>query len=123
MKRVVSLFLPTWPAARLFRKLGSGAPSPDTPVVLVGREGSRRMVLAVNAAARALGLHSGMSATQAQALLPNLATFEAEPKEDEAGLGRMAMWALRRYAPVVAADPPDGLALDVTGAVHLHGSE
>lgn len=80
-------------------------------------------MLAVNEAARALGLRSGMSATEAQALLPNLATFEAEPQEDEAGLGRLAAWALRRYSPVVAADPPDGLVLDATGTAHLHGGE
>ena len=28
-----------------------------------------------------------------------------------------------RYAPLVAADPPDGLVLDVAGAAHLHGGE
>ena len=32
-------------------------------------------------------------------------------------------WALRRYSPVVALDPPDGLLIDVTGAAHLHGGE
>jgi hypothetical protein len=37
--------------------------------------------------------------------------------------GRIALWALRRYAPVAAADPPDGLVIDVTGATHLHGGE
>lgn len=92
-------------------------------MVLAGREGNRRAVLAVNEAARALGIRPGMSATQAQALLPNLASFEAEPREDEAGLVRLATWALKRYSPVVAADPPDGLAIDATGAVHLHGGE
>jgi protein ImuB len=30
---------------------------------------------------------------------------------------------LRRYAPIVAADPPDGLVIDTTGADHLHGGE
>ena len=35
----------------------------------------------------------------------------------------MALWALRRYAPIVAADPPDGLVIDTTGADHLHGGE
>jgi len=29
----------------------------------------------------------------------------------------------QRYAPVAAADPPDGLIIDVTGAAHLHGGE
>jgi protein ImuB len=28
-----------------------------------------------------------------------------------------------RYSPVVAADAPDGLVIDATGASHLHGGE
>lgn len=85
--------------------------------------GNRREVVGVNEAARALGIKAGMSATEAQALIPGLATYEAEPDEDEAGLSRLAQWALRRYSPVVAADAPDGLVIDATGAVHLHGGE
>jgi protein ImuB len=30
---------------------------------------------------------------------------------------------LQRYAPIVAADPPEGLVIDTTGASHLHGGE
>lgn len=30
---------------------------------------------------------------------------------------------MRIYAPNVAADPPDGLVIDTTGADHLHGNE
>jgi protein ImuB len=38
-------------------------------------------------------------------------------------LSQLALWALRRYSPVVAADPPDGLVIDMTGAAHLLGGE
>jgi protein ImuB len=34
----------------------------------------------------------------------------------------LAAWCLR-YAPLAAADPPDGLWIDVTGSTHLHGGE
>jgi protein ImuB len=30
---------------------------------------------------------------------------------------------LKRFAPMVAADPPDGIVIDSTGADHLHGGE
>jgi protein ImuB len=53
MPRVVSLFLPTWSTDRVRRTLGSGAPLPDAPLVLVGREGRRRVVLARRRLARA----------------------------------------------------------------------
>jgi protein ImuB len=38
-------------------------------------------------------------------------------------LENLALWALQRYSPIVAADPDDGLVIDATGAAHLHGGE
>jgi protein ImuB len=64
-----------------------------------------------------------MAASQAQALVPNLAVFEAEPVADEDALHRLALWAQRLFSPVVAADPPDGLLIDATGTAHLVGGE
>src|SRR5271166_6511627 len=37
-------------------------------------------------------------------------------------LVRLAGWCLR-YAPLAAADEPDGLWIDVSGSAHLHGGE
>jgi protein ImuB len=123
MGRVISLFLPTWPTDRLRRKLGAEALPSDTPFILVGRGGQRRVVFAANGAASALGLRAGMTATKAQALVPGLVIKDADPVGDRDGLERLAVWALQRYAPIVAADPPDGLIIDATGAAHLHGGE
>ena len=95
----------------------------QAPLILTSRNGNRREVYALNAAARSAGLYVGMPATKAQALVPDLAIRDAELLDDEAGLQALAIWALRRYAPIVAADPPDGLVIDVTGAAHLHGGE
>lgn len=91
--------------------------------MLTGRDGKRRVVLAANAAALALGLRVGMPASKAQALVQNLAVMDAEPVADAEALDRLAVWVLLRYAPIVAADPPDGLVIDTTGADHLHGGE
>jgi len=84
-------------------------------------EGNRRVLTAANTAARSIGLHAGMAATQAQALVPDLTMMDAEPEEDRQALERLAIWSLRRYAPIIALDPPDGLMLDITGAAHAHG--
>lgn len=89
----------------------------------VGREGRRRAVIAVNAAARNLGAMPGMAVAKAQALIPGLDVREADPAGDDAALDRLAIWALKRYSPAVAADPPDGLRLDMAGAAHLLGGE
>jgi protein ImuB len=64
-----------------------------------------------------------MAATQAQALVANLDVRLAKPEEDISALERLGLWAIRRYSPHVAIDPPDGLILDATGAAHLFGGE
>ena len=103
--------------------MGASAPSPDVPLVLVGRDGRKRRVLAADAAAQGLGLHSGMAVAKAQALVAELIVMDADAEADAQGLDRLALWALRRYAPIVAAAPPDGLMIDIAGAAHLKGGE
>ena len=120
MRRVVSLFLPTWSTDRVRRKLGSAAPPAEAPLVLIGRDGRRRVVLAADAAAQRAGLRPGMPATKAQALVPRLIVMDADLAADAEALDRLALWALRLYAPIVAADPPDGLVIDVTGCRRYH---
>jgi protein ImuB len=122
MRRVVSLFLPNWSTDRVRRHLGSAAPPADAPLVLAGREGRRRVVLAADAAAQRAGLHAGMAVTKARILVQDLIVMKADPPVERRGVGRLAVWALR-YAPVAAADPPGGLVIDATGATHLHGGE
>jgi protein ImuB len=122
MQRVVSLYLPTWPTDRLRRKMGAAAPDASLPLVLVSQTGRRREVTAANAAAIETGLRIGMPATKAQALVKELVIHHADPVADTEALERLAVWALR-YSPIVAADRPDGLIVDATGASHLHGGE
>lgn len=101
----------------------AGALRDDAPLVLAARDGNRRIVHALNGVALTAGLRVGMAVSQAQALVPDLTVTEADPAADAAGLEKLAVWALRHYAPVAAADPPDGIVIDVTGAAHLHGGE
>ena len=125
--RVVSLFLPDWPIERhglsdRHCKANAASETPAQPLIQAQRIGNRRLVHAVNAAARAAGLKPGMAVAQAQALVPELSICDATPRQDMAALERLGLWALR-YSPLVAVEPPDGLVLDVTGAAHLHGGE
>ncbi len=103
--------------------MGASAPPPDAPLVLVGRDGRKRKVLAADAAALGLGLHPGMAVAKAQALVAGLTVMDADREADALALDRLALWALRRYAPIVAPDPPDGLMIDIAGASHLKGGE
>jgi protein ImuB len=100
--------------------MAASAPDAATPLVLVSQTGRRREVVAANAAALKVGLRVGMPATKAQALAKELVIHHADPDAD--ALVRLAVWALR-YSPIVAADAPDGLVIDATGASHLHGDD
>lgn len=81
-----------------------------------------RRLSAVNLEAARLKLHPGQKATDALALVPELVTAEAEPEADARALIELVDWCVR-FSPAVAADPPDGLFLDVTGLAHLWGGE
>ena len=63
-----------------------------------------------------------MKLAQAQALVPGLMVYDADPEGDAAELLGLAEWCLR-YAPLAAVDAPDGLWIDVSGSAHLHGGE
>ncbi len=119
MRRVISLWLPTFPTDRLRRH--ADVP-PDGPLVTSAHDGRRLSVAAADAAAAALGLYPGMPLAQAQAQVPGLTIHPAEPEADAEALRRLAAWCLR-YTPLVAPATPDGVWLDVTGCAHLHGGE
>lgn len=83
----------------------------------------RRVIAAVDAGARGLGIKPGMTVTKARSLAPSLEVVDAEPDADLEGLRRLALWAGRRYSPFVAPDAPDGIWLDITGCASLFGTE
>jgi len=81
------------------------------------------VILAADPAAHAAGLKTGMPIAKAQVLVPGLIIEDANPAADSEALERLALWMLQRYAPIVAADTPDGIVIDSTGADHLQGGE
>jgi protein ImuB len=122
MRRVVSLWLPTWPTDRLRKQDALPDGAPEGALVTAMHDGRKRVIAAVDAIAAQSGLYPGMPVAQAQALVPELTVLEARPEDDTAALRRLAGWCLR-YAPLAAAAPPDGVWIDVTGSAHLQGGE
>lgn len=98
-------------------------PEASAPLVTALPDHGRRVIAAVDAAARQLGIQPGMTVTRARAFAPNLAIVDADPDDDLEGLKRLALWAGRRYSPLVAPDPPDGIWIDITGCAHRYGGE
>ncbi|WP_325175754.1 DNA polymerase Y family protein [Cereibacter sphaeroides] len=86
------------------------------------RAGNTDHLHCLNHVAEAGGLHRGMSLADARAILPELATRPADLVREAAVLATLRRWA-SRYAPMVAADGPDGLVADITGVAHLFGGE
>jgi protein ImuB len=99
------------------------APIEHAPLALVGKVGRREEVVAACTGAQALGIHRGMAATHARALVSDLDFRPAEPEADAAMLDRLALLAVRRWSPIAAVTPADGLWIDLAGCEHLHGGE
>jgi len=92
------------------------------PFALIETVRGVRRLAAVDPVAARLGLFPGQKAADAAALVPELAAAEAEPEADASALTALVHWCVR-FSPAVAADPPDGLFLDVEGLAHLWGGE
>jgi protein ImuB len=118
MTRYLALFLPHLAIERARRR----APDPQTPAAVWAAEGAGRRILAVNENARRLGLEPGPTLAAARAMLPGLILIEHDPAGQAAALAALLAWS-RRFTPLAALDPPDGLMLDIAGVAHLFGGE
>ncbi|MDE1148008.1 MAG: DNA polymerase Y family protein [Azospirillaceae bacterium] len=129
MRRILSLWLPTFATDRVRRCLVPPLAA-DAPLLTRMSDRGRLTVAAVDKAARARRLSPGMGLADARALEPDVRVVDADPEGDAAALERLADWA-RRYTPWTAVDPSDppglgggpGLLLDITGCSHLLGGE
>ena len=63
-----------------------------------------------------------MTLADARARVPDLEVRDHDPQADRGWLDRIAGGCVR-YTPMAAADPPDGVTLDITGCAHLFGGE
>jgi protein ImuB len=124
MKRYLAITLPFAPSERIRRewRRSGGDPQAETPLVLTIKERGALRLHAVDAQAGGLGLRPGQALADARAMHPGLVVADADPEADKALLVRLNDWA-RRYTPLAAIDPPDGLVLDIAGSTHLFGGE
>lgn len=120
MRRVISIFLPQWPIEAWARRTRSA--SPEVPFVLIGQDGQKQVLTAINRAAADEGLAPGMPLTHARAIVPQVKTAPAQPVEDAKALRALA-GACVRFSPWVAPSGKDGIWIDATGVAHLFGGE
>jgi len=92
----------------------------EKPFALITGPAQRRVLLDANAAARAAGLYPGQPLLAAQALLPDVATLDHDPREDAALRTLLAAWAYR-YSSLVCLQDGDAILLEVEHSLGLFG--
>jgi protein ImuB len=92
------------------------------PFVLSVPDHGRKVITAVNEWALIKGIEPGMVVADARAIFPSLEVLDDDPALSEKLLKVISEWCIR-YTDIVAADPPDGIIMDVTGCAHLWGGE
>lgn len=92
------------------------------PRVLFAKDKGALRIVASDEHALAMGLTPGMSLADARARAPEL---DARPHDHEADakLVQALLEDFGRFTPMIAADEPHGLMLDITGCAHLFGGE
>jgi protein ImuB len=91
-------------------------------LVTIAKIKSTQRLVAVDAGAKARGLHAGMTLADARAIIPGLLAHPADIQAEEKLVDQLTDWC-RRFTPLAAQDHPDGIVLDITGAAHLFGGE
>jgi protein ImuB len=127
--RYLSLALPSLATDRIIRqekRVKCSAPdglcSASSGVATILKVKNAQILAAVDAAAAGRGVRPGMAVADARAIFPSLRCFAADAVAEAAALAAIADWS-RRFTPLAALDPPDGVMLDITGAAHLFGGE
>ena len=93
---------------------------PDTPLALLTGPAQRRVLQAVNAPARALGLRPGQSMTAAQALSKSFVTAEYDAAEIEHWQQFLAAWAYR-FSAQVSVHYPRAVVFEIESSLGLFG--
>lgn len=95
-------------------------PECTEPLVLLGGTPQRRVLRAVNARARALGLAPGLTLAAAQTLCPGFATAEYDLDDIERNQNLLAAWAYG-FSAQVSLHYPRALLLEVESSMPLFG--
>jgi protein ImuB len=103
---------------RLALEIHTRLVTPTPALAIVDAEDRLCRVIACDARAAALGVHSEQALNTALALAPSLVTIARDMRRERAALLRLAAWA-GQFTPRVSVAPPDALLLEVRGSLAL----
>ena len=89
----------------------------DLPVVFVEKLKNAMRLTALSRTAIALGLTPNLTLADARARVPELIALDRDHAAEARLLARIVAGCVR-YTPMAAAEPPDGVILDITGCAH-----
>jgi protein ImuB len=92
------------------------------PLLLFTYERNKKIIIAINNAAKQQGIYTSMLLADAQAVCNNLQAEEAPQNNFENTLTKIAEWCIR-YSPTIALALPDSIVIDATGCTHLWSGE
>jgi protein ImuB len=118
-RRYLCLWLPFLPSDRWRRKKTT---DDLRPLVFITKVKGASRLSAVDRRAQSCGLRTDMTLADARARIPALKALTQNTAADLEFLEHLADLALA-FTPSAACEPPDGLALDITGCAHLFGGE
>lgn len=95
-------------------------PDPSAALVLISGTPQRRLLHAVNASARAMGLRPGMSLASAQVLAQGFAVIQYDPDEVRRWHDFLAAWAYR-FSSLVSTQHAHALVLEIEASLGLFG--
>lgn len=90
--------------------------------VFTEKHANAMRLTALSPRAQAIGLTVGLTLADARAREPGIAAVDRDHAAEARLLGRL-LAGLVRYTPMAAAEPPDGLMLDITGCTHFYRGE
>lgn len=122
-RRYLALLFPFLAADRQRRRDRARGNDEDVrPLVFVEKLKGAMRLAAVSPDAQALGLHPGLTLADARARVPDITLADFDRAGDARWLEQLADHC-DCFTPLVAAEQPQGLMLDITGCAHLWGGE
>lgn len=125
MRRVLSLWFPTFASDLVKRRLARGSAGADRPVLLTREVAGRELIASCCARSLDAGVRTGMDLAHARSLMPAGASPHIEPHRPDRQQEALVALSKRllRLSPLVQPDPPDGVLIDFTGTEFVHRGE
>ena len=93
---------------------------PELPRAIVQSQGTKRLLMSCNSAAKDCGLQTGLTLNTAYAICPSLLIDEYDERRQQSHIETLSLWAMR-YSSWVTPVMPDTIMLEAGASLALFG--